>query len=261
MAMPSEPAEATGAEQTRFGKEMMNLKWETSIKSDVGLDIGFFNNALLWTIDGFYDKHKDILVQKWATTPSMAGIPLPYENSGETKSRGFDSELTFDKQLSKSLRLTIKGNVMLTRSEIVNIDETFKLDSYQYQKGNPIWQPFGYVSDGLFTQEEIDRRAEGNFTEEEIAKGYNVYQNGGNLRAGDIKYKDLNGDLVIDGKDTRPIAQNSIPNLIGGLTFFASYKLFDLSVQLEGMGQRSIYMPGCVYEQFQFRRKCFCLCP
>lgn len=238
----------TGTDQLRIGNE--NLKWETSIKTNVGFDFGFFKNSLLWTIDGFIDNRKDILIQKYATTPSMAGIPLPYENAGETKSWGFDSELTFDKQINKSLRLTVKGNVMLTRSEIIDIDESFKLDDYQYQKGNPIGQPFGYVSNGFFTEEEITRRAEGNFTDEEIAIGYSVAQNGGNLHAGDIKYKDLNDDLVIDGRDTRPIAGSSVPTLSGGLTVSVQYKLIDFSAQISGMGERSIYMPDVYRNSF-----------
>ena len=237
-----------GIDQVRIGNE--NLKWETSIKSNIGLDLGLFKNSLLLTIDGFIDNRKDILVQKYATTPSMAGIPLPYENAGETKSWGFDSELTFDKQFNKSLRLTVKGNVMLTRSKIIDIDETFKLDDYQYQKGNPIGQPFGYVSDGLFTQEEITRRAEGNLTDDEIALGYSVIQNGGNLHAGDIKYKDLNNDFVIDGRDTRPIAKNSVPSLSGGITMYIQYKLLDFSAQIMGMGGRSIYMPDVYRNSF-----------
>ncbi|MDP4271269.1 MAG: SusC/RagA family TonB-linked outer membrane protein, partial [Bacteroidota bacterium] len=238
----------TGTDQTRVGND--NLKWETSYKSNVGLDFGFLNNSLLWTIDGFYDKRKDIVVQKYATTPSMAGLPLPYENAGETKSWGFDSELTFDKQISKSLRVTIKGNVMLTRSKIVNIDESFKQYAYQYQAGNPIGQPFAYTSNGFFTQEEIDRRAQGNLTQEEKDKGYDVAQNGGNIRAGDIKYVDVNGDKKIDWNDAKPIAGSSVPNLISGLNLSVKYKLFDFAAQLMGMADRYIYMPGVYSNSF-----------
>ncbi|MCK9205991.1 MAG: TonB-dependent receptor [Salinivirgaceae bacterium] len=237
-----------GTDQVRIGND--NLKWETSIKSNIGLDFGFYNNSLLWTIDGFIDNRKDILVRKFATTTSVAGIPLPYENAGETKSWGFDSELAYSKQLNKSWSFAIKGNVMLAYSKIEDVNETYKVDVYQYQKGNPIWQPFGYVSNGFFTQEEIDRRSEGNLTEDEIANGYNVYQNGGNLQAGDIKYKDLNGDFVIDGKDTKPIAKNAIPNASGGITLFLQYKLIDFSAHIMGMGKRDIYMPGVYRSSF-----------
>lgn len=238
----------TGTDQTRIGNN--NLKWETSYKSNIGLDFGFLNNSLLWTIDGFYDNRKDILVQKYATTPTMAGLPLPYENSGETKSWGFDSELTFDKQINKSLRLTIKGNVMLTRTEIINIDESFKQYAYQYQAGNPIGQPFGYVSNGFFTQEEITRRNEGDLTQEEKDMGYDIAQNGGNLRAGDIRYVDTNGDKKIDWNDAKPIAGNSVPNLIGGLNIQVIYKSFDFAAQLMGMADRYIYMPGVYSNSF-----------
>ncbi len=238
----------TGTDQLRIGNE--NLKWETSIKTDIGFDIGFFNNSLLWTIDGFIDTRKDILVQKFATTPSMAGIPLPYENAGSTKSRGFETELSYDKNLNKDLRFVLKGNIMVCKSEIIDIDETFKIDAYQYQKGNPIGVPFGYVSNGFFTEEEIVRRADGNFTEEEIALGYDVIQNGGNLRAGDIKYKDLNDDNIIDGKDTRPIAKSFIPEISGGITLFLQYKLFDFSTHIMGMAERSIYLPGVYRTNF-----------
>ncbi|HET9571050.1 MAG TPA: TonB-dependent receptor [Bacteroidales bacterium] len=237
-----------GTDQTRVGND--NLRWETSYKSDIGLDFGFIDNMLSWTIDGFYDNRKDILVQKYATTPGMAGLPLPYENGGETKSWGFDSELTFDKQINKSLRVTLKGNVMLTRSKILNISESFKQYAYQYQAGNPIGQPFGYTSNGFFTQEEIVRRNEGNLTQEEIDKDYDVEQNGGNLRAGDIRYVDVNNDNKIDWNDAKPIAGSSIPNLIGGLNLSVKYKLIDFSAQLMGMADRYIYMPGVYRNSF-----------
>ena len=231
-----------GTDQLRIGND--NLKWETSYKTNIGFDVGFLNNTLLWTIDGFYDNRKDILVQKYATTPGMAGLPLPYENAGETKSRGFDTELSYNKQVNKSFSFMIKGNFMLTRNKIVNIDETYKLDAYQYASGNPIGQPFGYVSNGFFTQDEITRRTDGNLTPDEIAKGYNIIQNGGNLHAGDIKYKDLNGDGIIDGRDTKPIAGNSIPNLTAGLSLSLKYKQLDFTAQFMGMGDRYLYMPG-----------------
>jgi TonB-linked SusC/RagA family outer membrane protein len=237
-----------GTDQLRLGND--NLKWETSYKSNIGLDFGFMNNSLLWTIDGFIDNRKDILVQKYATTPAMAGLALPYENAGETKSWGFDTEFTFDKQLSKYFRLTIKANAMLTRSKIININETFKVDAYQYAAGNPISQPFGYVNQGLFTQEEITRRGEGNLTDAEKALGYDVIQNGGNLRAGDIKYTDLNGDKKIDGRDTRPIGGSGVPNLIGGLDLGFKYRQFDFTAQLMGMGQRWLYIPGSFRSNF-----------
>lgn len=237
-----------GTDQLRLGND--NLKWETSYKSNIGLDFGFMNNTLLWTIDGFIDNRKDILVQKYATTPAAAGLALPYENAGETKSWGFDTELTYDKQLSKNFRLTVKANAMLTRSEIININETFKVDSYQYAAGNPISQPFGYVNLGFFTQDEITRRAEGYLTDAEKAQSYDVIQNGGNLRAGDIKYKDLNGDKKIDGRDTRPIGGSGVPNLIGALNLGFKYYQFYFSAQVMAMGQRWLYMPNAFRSNF-----------
>jgi len=237
-----------GTDEIRLGNN--NLRWEKSFKSNIGIDFGFLNNTLSWTIDGFVDNRKDIVVQKYATTPSVAGLSLPYENGGETKSWGFDTEIRFDKQLTRNFRLTISANAMLTRSEIINIDEAFKLDAYQYAAGNPINQPFGYVNAGFFTQEEITRRAEGNLTDAEKALGYDVIQNGGNLHAGDIKFVDLNGDKKIDGRDTRPIAGSNIPNLIGGLDISFKYRWFDFTAQFMGMGQRFIYMPGSFRSNF-----------
>lgn len=237
-----------GVDMVRSGNN--KLKWETSIKSNLGIDFGFMNNTLLWTIDGFIDNRKDILVRKYASSLTMAGIPLPYENFGETKGWGFDTELTFDKQISNDFRLTVKSNFMLTRSKIINIDESYKKYAYQYATGNPIGQPFGYVSNGFFTQEEIDRRSQGSFTEEEILQGYDVIQNGGNIHAGDIKYVDSNGDKVINWDDAKAIAGNSIPNIVGGLSLIAKYRGFDLSVQLEGMADRYIYMPGAYSNSF-----------
>lgn len=242
------PTYKDGVDIVRSGNN--NLKWETSIKSNLGIDVGFLNNTLSFTIDGFIDNRKDILVKRSASTSSTSGISLPYENFGETKSWGFDSELSFDKQINKSLHLTVKGNIMLTKSKIINIDESEKTYSYQYLTGNSIDQPFGYVSDGFFTQNEITRRSEGNFTAEEIEMGYDVIQNGGNIHAGDIKYVDTNSDKIIDWNDAKAIAGSSVPQLIGGLSLSLKYKDFDFAAQLVGMGKRYIYMPGTYMNNF-----------
>lgn len=243
------PTDVAGVDMVRSGND--NLKWETSIKKNIGLDFGFNRNTIRWTVDGFIDDRKDILVQKYNSTLSMAGIPLPYENFGSTRGWGFDTELAFDKQITKDFHLTVKSNFMLTRSKIINIDESYKKYAYQYMTGNPIGQPFGYVSNGFFTQEEIDRRAQGgDFTEEEKQKGYDVLQNGGNIHAGDIKYVDSNGDNIINWDDAKAIAKNSVPQMIAGLSVLAQYKGFDFAAQVEGMGDRYIYMPGVYSNSF-----------
>jgi TonB-linked SusC/RagA family outer membrane protein len=216
-----------GTDQLRIGND--NLKWETSYKTNFGVDFGFFNDRLLLTIDGFHDLRKDILVQKYATTPGMAGLPLPYENAGSAESYGVDTEFKLTIPVSDKLRVNIAGNFMRTRNKILDINESFKVDAYQYQKGNPIGQPFGYVSEGLFTEAEIE--------------DYPIIQNGGNIRPGDIKYKDLNNDNIIDGRDTRAIAGSSVPNIIYGFDFGFNFSQFDFVAQFMGMADRYVYMP------------------
>lgn len=228
------PVYKAGSSQLRLGND--DLKWETSYKTNVGVDLGFFKNSLRLTIDGFYDYRTDILVQRYSMVSGIAGLPLPYENAGKAKSYGFDAELSYSKQLNKNFYLNLSGNFMLTRSEVIDIAETYKLDEYQYQKGNPIQQPFGYVSDGLFKEEEI--------------ADYPIVQNSGNIRAGDIKYKDLNGDNIIDGRDTRPIGGSDIPNIVFGLNIDMKYKDFDLAIQMSGVADRWLYMPDIYMNNF-----------
>jgi TonB-linked SusC/RagA family outer membrane protein len=224
-AFGTTPSYRGGYSLTRVGNP--GLKWETSYKTNAGVDLGFFNNKLLLTVDGFHDLRKDIMIQKYATVPGAAGIALPYENGGTAKSWGVDSEMSFTKTWGNNIMLNVRGNFMYANSKIIDISESFKTESYQYQKGHPIGQPFPYVSDGFFTEEEL--------------ADYPILQNSGNIKAGDIKYKDMNNDGVIDDNDRYPVLSNSIPNLIYGLDFIFQYKQVDLAVQALGVADRYIY--------------------
>lgn len=224
-----------GTTLTRAGNN--DLRWETSTKTNVGLDFGFFSNALQLSIDAFDDKRTDILVQKYATTPSMAGLELPWENGGEAQNRGLETSLAFEHQINKSWSFAVGGNFLYSKSKVLEVNEPYRVYDYQYRKGHPINQPFGYVSQGLFTQEEIDN-------------GYGITQNGGNIRAGDIKYKDLNGDNIINGDDTKAIAKSSVPEMIAGFDATIRFKNFDLTGQLQGAFGQYVYTPGIYMTNF-----------
>ena len=124
--------------------------------------------------------------------------------------------------------LRLNGSLTYAHNEITEIDEPVNVEPYSSRIGHPINSIMGYVSDGLFTsQEEIDRSPKQSF---------------GNYTVGDIKYKDLNGDNVVNGYDRTIIGNPEIPEIIYGFGGTLKYKKWDLSLFFQGVAKVSLMM-------------------
>jgi len=212
------------------------LRWEVAKKADIGLDVNVFN-SLGVTLDVFNEKRNNVLIQR-ESVPALSGLSpsvLPPVNIGIIENKGYEIALTYKKSFSRELSFLSKLNFNYSKNKVDFLDEPELPDDFAYRyrtTGYSLGQRFGYVSEGYFiSQDQIDKSP--------------VQNVGGHVsRPGDLKYKDLNGDGVIDSKDMAPIGKPDVPRYTFGAAFSLSYKNFDLSLLFQGITGVSNYYSG-----------------
>ena len=210
----------SGFKRNQLGND--DLKWETTTQTNLGLDFGFFRNALYGSFEWYYKKTKDILVY-------MPGIGVMGEgssqwiNAGEMKNTGVEFNVGYRGEIGK-LSYDVTGNFGTYRNEVTKIPETiaangtFGGNGVKSVVGHPMGAQVGYVYDGVFkSQAEIDNHAA---------------QNGAGL--GRIRWKDLNNDGVINEQDQDWI-YSPVPDFTWGLNVYLQYKDFDFTMFWQGV--------------------------
>jgi len=195
-----------------------DVTWETALKSDVGIDAYFFNSKLKLTFDYFRENRKDILTIR-QTVPDFLAYSLMPVNIGKTENKGYEIELKWKQQLGQ-LRYHINANVSHAKNKIIFMDEVPQPESYMQKTGYPIATPFGYMFDGFFTQKDIDS---GNYPDHLF-----------NPSPGDIKYKDLNDDGIVDVNDIAALGYSRFPEFSFGSNIGFNFKGFDFSMFWSG---------------------------
>ena len=214
--------------QTQLGNT--DLKWETSNQLNLGLDMAFLNGEYGFSADYYHKVTKDLLLQ--APLPPSIGNAAPYwVNSGEVLNEGVDLEVYMRKQY-KNAGFSIALNWGYLKNKMLKLDAPIqggRVDTGIYAKlieeGYSLGSYYLYEMDGIFQNEsEIVRSA---------------YQ-GANVQPGDVKYKDLNGDGVIDEKDRKHMG-SSIPTQTLGLNLQGNLNNWDISVFFQGAFGNEIY--------------------
>jgi TonB-linked SusC/RagA family outer membrane protein len=210
-----------------------NVTWEVATKDDLGIDINLFKNMFSATIDYFYEKRTGIYMTR-NYLPLITGLEsTPSANVGSVSSKGFDGNFAFNKKIGK-VDLTVRGNITYSKNEILDRDEELKVYPYQYMKGYRVNQQKGLIALGLFKDYDDIRTS--------------PQQQFGTVQPGDIKYKDVNGDGVVNDGDNVAIGATSSPNLIYGLGFSLAWKGFDFNLHFQGAGKCTFPIYGkCVY--------------
>jgi TonB-linked SusC/RagA family outer membrane protein len=215
-----------------------DLRWEKQIQTNIGLDVEMLNKRLYFTVDWFNKKAADFLFQQ--AIPSQTGFSTKSVNGGNVTNKGFEmilgyrktkGEFTFDVSANFT---KIKNNIeeLVGGNDYVIFDTNFApdfVDNWQGATrsyvGNNVGTFYGYRADGIFqTKAEID-------AVNASAPG-GVYQSS-KTAPGDRKFRDLNGDNVINGKD-REVIGSPFPDFYGGLNLNAQYKGFDLGIEIYG---------------------------
>lgn len=213
-----------------------NLTWEKQKSGNIGIE-GTILKSISFSVDLFQNNRYDILAFPYSTVPTFAGLTLPYLNVGTTENKGFEVSVRYESKPTNAFQYFVEAKAWYAQNKITYMSEAVQQYAYQYQTGNPIYQPFGLVSLGLFKdQAEIDASPKQLF---------------GNVQPGDVKYKDLNVDNVIDNRDFTAIGNSTIPTLSGSLNLGASFKGFDFQLLLQGEANRNVSLTGNYYWAFQ----------
>jgi len=222
-----------------------SMTWEKMTNYNVGIDFTLWDGKLTTVLEGFYRHRGDILTYPQRAFPSTFGASLPQRNLNSTTDRGFETEVIHKNQMG-DFNYSVRGNVTLARAKW----EHFEEEEYETEaekrifKNTGKWQnrSIGYVSDGLFRSEEeianepVDQDQQGNST----------------LRPGDIRYKDLNDDGVINWKDQKRIGYGTgDPDLTYGLDLSVGYKGLNLSVLFKGGSMYAGNVSGLAQSAFQ----------
>lgn len=193
--------------------------WEEASQTDFGVDVNMFNNRLTLTADYFNNLRSKILITQTQSVPDFTGLSgiLPTVNLGKVRNKGFDFELAWaDKIKEVSYRIGLNGGY--ANNKVLFFDEATNIPDYQKNTGHPMNSGIYYDAIGIFhDQAEIDN-----------------YPHMDGARPGDIIFRDVNDDKVIDGKDKIRINKSAVPTLTGGLNISLQYKGFDFSTLLQG---------------------------
>ncbi len=202
-------------------------RWEVSRMINAGLDIEMFKGDLYASFDYFYEKRTDILTDR-TTVPELYGLQPPLDAFGILEIKGGEILFGHKKQIG-DFGYFIEGNISHSKNKILEMDELEQPYPWMQRTGHPANQPFGYVFEKFFeTQEEIDNSP--------LPSGYNA-------KPGDIKWKDLNGDSIIDGNDVRAVGFTLFPEIVSGLKVGFSFKGFDARVVFLGYFRRTSEPP------------------
>ena len=217
------PGSTIGYGGLQEGQVGSDVTWETSKRHNLGIELSAFHNELQLIVELFKERREGILIRNF-TIPYASGYRadnIPYGNIGITSNKGIDASLTYTKNFKRSSFISFNGSFNFNQNR--NIYDG--LPPWQFpwlnRQGHPIDQRFGYIALGLFSD-----------STEILASPSQA----GDVRPGDIKYKDLNGDGIINSYDQTAIGFGAVPRMLYGLNFGFGYRGFDLSLFFQGAG-------------------------
>lgn len=203
------------------------LTWAKSKKLDIGVDVAVLGNKLSLTADYFFERTEDLLV---SGTPGIIGIDYLYPQ-GVFENKGFEGMVTWKQKVGNDFEYYLSANATYAKNKIIAQNEQAREYPWQYRTGHEIEAHFGYVFDGFFT-------------ENDDINAYPDQSSIGEVIPGSLRYKDLNGDDLIDERDQTYLGNGSFPEVWYGFSGGTAYKGFDLNFQFSGVANRTVRYDG-----------------
>lgn len=232
----------------------VDLIWEESRKQDLGIDIKLFNDDLSIVFDLFKERRENILLKREHSIPSFLGYntSAPYGNIGIVENKGFDGTIEYNKRINKDWVIALRGNITFNKDKWIQGELPEQKYEWMNQYGRNINGVKGYVAEGLFTQAEIDDMARWEslsdankaITPKPFATQF------GTVKAGDIKYKDLNNDGQIDAYDQTYISRGDVPTTVYGFGFTVGWKDLSVGMMFQGVAGAERVLNGSSINPF-----------
>jgi TonB-linked SusC/RagA family outer membrane protein len=196
------------------------VSWETSTKTDIGIEGSFKGGLISFELDVYKELRKDILAIRSAQIPATYGGPLPAENVGEVENKGIELTISHRKRLSNNITYNVSANMTYAKNKIIAAPQGANVPAAFSVLGRSIGSYYGYKAIGIIRD----------------SATYNAYGKTTAFPAGlgDIMYEDVNKDGVIDNGDRQWLTTGAIPELVYGISGGIQYKGFELSVLFQG---------------------------
>ncbi len=224
----------SGAAPSRLPNE--DLTWETSEQLNIGLDARFLNGRLGFTADWYNKKTKDLLVA--VPVDPTTGFSTQMKNAGTVENKGIELSLSWNDKIGKDFHYNVGWNMAYNHNEVTEVKSNQAYNNggkdllaqntgymARFEEGHPIGYFWGYKTEGVMQNEAdvqayLDKNCKGNAANS---------KQGTDIKPGDLKFVDVNGDGVINDDDKTELG-NPHPDVTMGISLGASYKGFDLSV-------------------------------
>jgi TonB-linked SusC/RagA family outer membrane protein len=207
-----------------------NVQWSVSNKQDLGVEIRTLNDKLSLIVDFFKEHRTGIFLKRASNVDFMGLVNQQYANLGVVDNKGIDASLEYNTRIGE-VGLRLRGNITYNKDIMVENDMPPQLYPWMERRGNNVLARYGYIAEGLFqNEEEINRSA--------------VPGDRQLIKPGDIKYKDLNGDGLINSNDVTKIGRGDVPSTVYGFGFDIDYKGFVFGVLFQGVADADRMLQG-----------------
>ena len=213
----------TGIYEVKYPNK--DVTWERAHKYNLGIEFSLWDEFLSGNIDFFRENRENILTSH-LKSPEWVGVALAAGNLGETSNKGFEIELHHSQRIGEDFTYNIGATFSRAVNEIKNMDEPASKTDYRKREGHAIDQYFGLVTDGFITSQNIGTAAQSTF---------------GTTQVGDLKYRDMNGDGFIDGRDEAAIGYSNLPENSYSLSAGATWKGIGFNILFQGVSKVSRY--------------------
>lgn len=216
-----------------------SLKWESTRQSNLGLDLGFFSQRITLEMDVYRKVTSNLLLN--AQLPNSMGFVNAFKNIGKVQNQGLELTLNTENFKQRNFIWSSSFNISFNKNKLLQLAENqtniltllpwnldySKVPLYIAEIGQPIARYYGYIWDGNYQYSDFDQSSTGVYTLKASVPTYNT--NRSLTQPGDVKYKDFNGDGVVNTLD-RTIIGNPNPDFTGGFSNNFTYKGFDLNL-------------------------------
>ena len=199
-----------------------NVKWAKSHKQDLGVELKTLDSKVSLTVDYFNEHRTGVFLQRGSLANYVGLQNSPWGNIGIIDNKGFDGTLEIAPFDIGKTSWTFRGTFSYNRDKVIENDDPVQPFPYMERRGFNYLSTYGYVAEGLFKdQHEIDNSADQSAL--------------GNVRPGDIRYKDLNGDGIINANDRKRIGNGDVPNWVYGFGFTVNWKQWYFGAFFQGV--------------------------
>ncbi len=226
-----------------------DLQWERTAQTDIGLDLGFFRDRIKLAVDVYRKNTSNLLLN--ANLPGSTGYSKQFKNIGKVRNQGLEISLFANVVKARDFSWNSSFNISFNRNKVLELaenelsmlttqywgDDWVLIPAYIAKVNAPVAQFYGHVSDGVYKYEDFDKVGENYILKDNVTANGEVRTS---VQPGDIKYKDLNGDLLIDDYD-KTVIGNPMPVHTGGFSNNFTYKGFDLGVFFQWSYGNDIY--------------------